>query len=57
MGVDAIVIASDRTSRLDAWLNDDPVADLMHVTATPVVVISDGASPAHPQPSLNPGWS
>jgi nucleotide-binding universal stress UspA family protein len=48
MGVDAIVIASDRTSRLDAWLNDDPVADLMHVTATPVVVIpADGASPAH----------
>jgi nucleotide-binding universal stress UspA family protein len=55
-GVDAIVLASDRASRLDAWLNGDVAAQVLRTATTPVLIIPpDGvAGPTIPPRLLVP---
>ena len=54
-GADAIVLASDRASRLDSWLNGDLVAQLTRDSATPILIVpSDAANARAPRRVLVP---
>jgi nucleotide-binding universal stress UspA family protein len=55
-GVDAIVLVSDRASRLDAWLNGEVAAQVLRTATTPVLIIPpDGvAAPRTPPRILVP---
>jgi len=54
-GADAIVLASDRASRLDSWLNGDLIAQLMWDSDTPILIVpSDLANARAPRRVLVP---